>query len=111
MAIWTLQSSTSRTPSSEALGPVIKYGAGADLLIHEVAIVRPELASEAYIQRIMAHHTTAREAGTAFERTTPSSPLTPVTSPAIECRALPWLSPSRRRVAPTPGRWRRSDVI
>jgi ribonuclease Z len=50
---------------------VIKYGTGADLLIHEVAIVRPELASEAYIQRIMAHHTTAREAGTVFERTKP----------------------------------------
>ena len=50
---------------------VIKYGAGADLLIHEVAIVRPELASEAYVQRIMAHHTTAREAGTVFERTNP----------------------------------------
>ena len=50
---------------------VIKYGAGADLLIHEVAIVRPELASEPYIQRIMAHHTTAREAGTVFERTKP----------------------------------------
>ncbi len=50
---------------------VIKYGAGADLLIPEVAIVRPELALEAYIQRIMAHHTTAREAGTVFERTKP----------------------------------------
>ena len=46
---------------------VIKYGAGADLLIHEVAIVRPELASEPYIQRIMAHHTTAREADAVFE--------------------------------------------
>jgi ribonuclease Z len=50
---------------------VVKHGTGADLLIHEVAIVRPELASEPYIQRIMAHHTTAREAGTIFERTKP----------------------------------------
>ena len=50
---------------------VVKYGAGADLLIHEVAIVRPELASEPYIQRIMAHHTTAREAGSIFERAKP----------------------------------------
>ena len=50
---------------------VIKYATGADLLIHEVAIVRPELASEPYIQRIMAHHTTAREAGMVFERTKP----------------------------------------
>jgi ribonuclease Z len=50
---------------------VVKYGAGADLLIHEVAIVRPELASEPFIQRIMAHHTTAREAGSIFERAKP----------------------------------------
>jgi ribonuclease Z len=50
---------------------VVKYGAGADLLIHEVAIVRPELESEPFIQRIMAHHTTAREAGAIFERAKP----------------------------------------
>ena len=50
---------------------VVKYGAGVDLLIHEVAIVRPELMSEARIQRIMAHHTTAREAGLVFSRTGP----------------------------------------
>jgi ribonuclease Z len=50
---------------------VVKYGAGADLLVHEVAIARPELMSEAFIQRIMAHHTTAREAGLVFSRTNP----------------------------------------
>ena len=50
---------------------VIKHGLGADLLIHEVAIARPELMTEAYIQRIMAHHTTAREAGVVFARTGP----------------------------------------
>ena len=50
---------------------VIKYGTGADLLIHEVAIVRPELRAEPFIQRIMAHHTTAREAGTVFAQTRP----------------------------------------
>ena len=50
---------------------VAKYGAGTDLLIHEVAIVRPELESEPFIQRIMAHHTTAREAGSIFARTKP----------------------------------------
>jgi ribonuclease Z len=50
---------------------VVKYGAGADLLIHEVAIARPELLSEAYVQRIMAHHTSAREAGSIFARTKP----------------------------------------
>jgi ribonuclease Z len=46
---------------------VVKYGAGADLLVHEVAIVRPELMAEEFIQRIMAHHTTAREAGMSFQ--------------------------------------------
>ncbi len=50
---------------------VVRYGAGADLLIHEVAIARPELMSDAYIQRIMAHHTTAREAGMVFARAKP----------------------------------------
>jgi ribonuclease Z len=50
---------------------VIKYGAGADLLIHEVAIARAELMAEPYIQRIIAHHTTAREAGVVFAATRP----------------------------------------
>jgi ribonuclease Z len=50
---------------------VVKYGAGADLLVHEVAIARPDLMSEPFIQRIMAHHTTAREAGMVFSRTKP----------------------------------------
>jgi ribonuclease Z len=50
---------------------VVKYASGADLLIHEVATARPQLMQEAYIQRIMAHHTTAREAGMVFERARP----------------------------------------
>jgi ribonuclease Z len=50
---------------------VIKYGANADLLIHEVAIARPELLRQPYIQRIMAHHTTAPEAGLVFEQAKP----------------------------------------
>src|SRR5262245_31606970 len=50
---------------------VINHGLGADLLIHEVAIARPELMTEAYIQRIMAHHTTAREVGIVFARARP----------------------------------------
>ncbi len=50
---------------------VIRYGAGADVLIHEVAIARPQLMPEPYIQRIMAHHTTAAEAGTVFARSRP----------------------------------------
>ena len=50
---------------------VIKFGTGADLLIHEVAIARPELIAESYIKRVMAHHTTAREAGMVFARAGP----------------------------------------
>jgi len=50
---------------------VIRHGAGADLLIHEVASARPELMKQAYIRRIIAHHTTQREAGRVFEQTKP----------------------------------------
>jgi ribonuclease Z len=50
---------------------VIKYGAGADLLIHEVASARPGLMKQAYIRRIIAHHTTPREAGRVFAQAKP----------------------------------------
>jgi ribonuclease Z len=50
---------------------VIKYGAGADLLVHEVASARPELMSEAAVRRIIGHHTTPREAGRVFAETGP----------------------------------------
>jgi ribonuclease Z len=45
---------------------VVKYGAGADLLIHEVAAVRPELLGEAAVQRVMAHHASPQDAGRVF---------------------------------------------
>jgi ribonuclease Z len=50
---------------------VIKYGKGADLLVHEVAMARPELMKEAYIQRIVAHHTVPRDCGRVFALTRP----------------------------------------
>jgi ribonuclease Z len=50
---------------------VIKHGAGADLLVHEVASARPELMKEAYVQRIIGHHTTPREAAQVFALTKP----------------------------------------
>lgn len=50
---------------------VIKYGAGADLLVHEVAAARPQLMAEAYVQRIIGHHVTPREAGMVFAQTKP----------------------------------------
>lgn len=50
---------------------VIKYGKGADLLIHEVAMARPELMKEAYIQRIIGHHTVPYDCGRVFAQTRP----------------------------------------
>lgn len=50
---------------------VIKYGKGCDLLVHEVAAVRPELLREAYIQRIVGHHILPRDAGRVFAQTNP----------------------------------------
>ena len=45
---------------------VIKYGAGVDVLIHEVCVVRPELMSNISVQLVVAHHTTPQEAGKVF---------------------------------------------
>lgn len=50
---------------------VIKYGAGADLLIHEVAGARPELMTNLFAQRIIAHHTTPEECGRVFAQAKP----------------------------------------
>jgi ribonuclease Z len=50
---------------------VIKHGKGADLLVHEVAMARPELMKEAYIQRIIGHHTTPYDCGRVFAQTRP----------------------------------------
>jgi ribonuclease Z len=50
---------------------VIKYGTGADVLIHEVGAVRPELLKDQQVQRVMAHHTSPQEAGTIFTRAHP----------------------------------------
>ena len=50
---------------------VIKHGSGADVLIHEVAAVRPELLKDAQVQRVMAHHTSPQEAGRVFHLARP----------------------------------------
>ena len=50
---------------------VIKYGAGADLLIHEVAMAAPALMQIPAMQRIIAHHTTPKEAGMVFAKARP----------------------------------------
>jgi ribonuclease Z len=50
---------------------VVRHAQGADLLIHEVAMARPELLGEPHIQRIVNHHTTPQQAGLAFARAKP----------------------------------------
>ena len=50
---------------------VIKYATGVDLLIHEVAAIRPELENDAQVRRVMAHHTSPQEAGRVFSRARP----------------------------------------
>jgi len=50
---------------------VIKYGTGADVLIHEVAAARPELLKDPQVQRVMAHHTSPQEAGRVFSQAHP----------------------------------------
>ncbi len=50
---------------------VIKHGAGADLLIHEVGSARPELLAIPAFQRIMAHHTSPHDVGRVFAQAAP----------------------------------------
>jgi ribonuclease Z len=50
---------------------VVRHAQGADLLIHEVAMARPELLGEPHIQRIVDHHTTPQQAGLVFARAKP----------------------------------------
>lgn len=50
---------------------LIKYATGTDLLIHQVAAVRPELLTSPVFQVILAHHTKPEEAGVIFARTNP----------------------------------------
>jgi len=50
---------------------VIKYGTGADLLIHEVAIARPELTSAPFAKAILAHHTSPQDVGRVFAEAKP----------------------------------------
>lgn len=50
---------------------VIKYGTGADLLIHELGAAKPELLKNPVMQRIIDHHTVPRDVGRVFERAKP----------------------------------------
>jgi ribonuclease Z len=50
---------------------LIRRSAGTDLLIHQVAAVRPELLKDPVYQVILDHHTKPEEAGTVFTRIRP----------------------------------------
>jgi ribonuclease Z len=50
---------------------VIKYGAGADLVIHEVAVFNSELLKQPSFQHIQSIHVTPSQAGTVFARIHP----------------------------------------
>jgi ribonuclease Z len=50
---------------------VVKYGKNADLLIHEVGAVDPELLKDVSLKRILDHHATPQDAGRVFEQTQP----------------------------------------
>ena len=50
---------------------VIKYGTGADVLIHEVGMARAELMSNVFVQRIIDHHTTPKDVGRVFAQAKP----------------------------------------
>ncbi len=50
---------------------VIKFATGADLLVHEVAMAKPEVAQNEAAKRILAHHTSPQEAGRVFATAKP----------------------------------------
>ena len=50
---------------------LIQHAAGTDLLIHQVAAMRPELLASPVFQVILAHHTNPEEAGVVFRRAKP----------------------------------------
>ena len=51
---------------------LIRFAEGADVIIHEVAAASAELLAKSEIERlIIAHHTTAEDAGMVFDRVNP----------------------------------------
>jgi ribonuclease Z len=50
---------------------LIEHAKGTDLLIHEVAMARPEWASEPAPARVLAHHVSPTEAGEVFTQVEP----------------------------------------
>lgn len=72
---------------------VLRYGAGAHLLVHEVAMAPQELLSQADVLRIINHHTSPREAGRLFTKTRPKlAAFTHLVMLASETVAAPTVS-------------------
>jgi ribonuclease BN (tRNA processing enzyme) len=54
-----------------SLRSIAVIGTGADLLIHEGAITQPAMMQSPAVQRIIANHTTPKEAGMVFSKAAP----------------------------------------
>jgi len=50
---------------------LIKHATGVDLLIHQVAAMRPDMLKIPVFKAIMSHHTSPEEAGVVFDRAKP----------------------------------------
>lgn len=50
---------------------VIKHAAGVDLLVHEVASVRPELLKGSFLEVVLSHHTSPADCGIVFSKAAP----------------------------------------
>ena len=50
---------------------LVRHSRGADVIVHEVGAVRPEIANEPSIRLIMAHHTSPQEVGRTFSEARP----------------------------------------
>jgi len=82
---------------------VIKYGAGADLLVHEVASARPELTSRGSSGTIRRR---ARPAASSLKRNPSLQPIRTLSwLAANEFRRRPSTMFSPKRDKPTAGRW------
>ena len=79
---------------------VVRYGKGCDLLVHEVAMAKPELLKEPHVQSILNHHTSPQEAGSAFARARPKlaafTHLVMLASPTVDAPSIDQLVAATR---------------
>ena len=91
---------------------VIKYGAGADLAIHEVAVFNSELLTQPSFQHIQSIHVTPNQAGTVFARIHPKlavySHIARLGTPAAPAPGLAEIVSMTRKTCR--GRWRSERI-